>query len=97
MLHPTLTRALAAAHIEDLQREAARGRDIRLARRVTHEQRLESTSIAGRRSAWLRWISSARHGPRPDTNRGSSNSPVAIPLGRRPPLGAETRDRSGVQ
>ena len=37
MLHPDLARALAAAHIEDLHRAAARRHTIRLARRVAHE------------------------------------------------------------
>jgi hypothetical protein len=37
MLHPTLRRALANAHIEDLHRAAARRRAIRFARRVAHE------------------------------------------------------------
>jgi hypothetical protein len=97
MLHPALARVLATAHTEDLQREAARRRNIRLARRVAHEQRLEGTSIAGHQPAWLRWVSSAHPGPRHDTNRGSSNSPMPTPPGRRRPLGAESRDRSGVQ
>ena len=42
MLHPTLARALATAHIEDLQRAAARRHTIRLARRVVHEPRGEA-------------------------------------------------------
>ena len=37
MLHPDLARALAAAHIEDLHRAAARRHTIRLARRGAHE------------------------------------------------------------
>ena len=51
MLHPTLTRALAAAHIEDLQRAAARRRAIHLARGAGHEPRRKGPSIAGHRSA----------------------------------------------
>jgi hypothetical protein len=54
MLHPTLTRALATTHIEDLQRAAARSHAIRLARDVLQEPHPEDSSIAGRRSAWAR-------------------------------------------
>jgi hypothetical protein len=54
MLHPALARALVAAHIEDLQRAAARTRTIRLARRAVHEPCLTATSIAGQRSASTR-------------------------------------------
>ena len=54
MLHPALSRALAAAHIEDLYREATRRRTIRLARSITHE----SDTVAASRVAKLsgrRW------------------------------------------
>jgi hypothetical protein len=51
MLHPDLRQALAIAHIEDLQREAARRQTIRLARRVAEEPHLGDPSIAGQRSA----------------------------------------------
>ena len=44
MLHPDLARALAAAHIEDLHRAAARRHTIRLARRVAHEPHVAATS-----------------------------------------------------
>jgi hypothetical protein len=54
MLHPALTRALATAHIEDLQRAAARTRTIRLARLVVHEPRVAATPIAVLRSASTR-------------------------------------------
>ena len=64
MLHPALTRALATAHIEDLQREAARWRTIRLARRVARKPRPEATSIAGRRSAWASLRQFRAHRPR---------------------------------
>jgi hypothetical protein len=48
MLHPALSRALATAHMEDLQREAACGRAIRIARGVLEERQLEEPSIEGR-------------------------------------------------
>ena len=51
MLHPDLRQALAIAHIEDLQREAARRQTIRLARRVAEEPHVGDPSIAGPRSA----------------------------------------------
>jgi hypothetical protein len=51
MLHPDLSQALAKAHIEDLQREAARRQTIRLARRVAEEQHVGDPSIAAQRSA----------------------------------------------
>ena len=51
MLHPDLARALAAAHIEDLHRAAARRRTIRLARRIAHEPHVAATPIAMMRSA----------------------------------------------
>jgi len=54
MLHPALTQALAAAHIEDLHRAAARRRTIRLAGRVAHEPRVTATPIAKLRSAATR-------------------------------------------
>ena len=54
MLHPDLARALAAAHIEDLHRVAARRHAIRLARRVVHEPRVAATPIAVLRSASTR-------------------------------------------
>ena len=51
MLHPDLRQTLATAHIEDLQREAARRQTIRLARRVAAEPHVGDLSIAGHRSA----------------------------------------------
>ena len=51
MLHPDLHQALANAHIEDLQREAARTQTSRLARRVAEEPHVGDPSIAGQRSA----------------------------------------------
>ena len=63
MLHPALARALAAAHIEDQQRAAARRRTIRLARRVVHEPRVAATPIAVLRSASTRLR--GRRAPRP--------------------------------
>lgn len=86
MLHPALTQALAAAHIEDLHRAAARRYAIRLARRVVHEPRVAVSPIAAPRSA-----STRVHGRRAqadDTNRDCSSSPTAVPIGRRRPLGA---------
>ena len=51
MLHPDLRQALAIAHIEDLQREAARRQTIRLARRVAEGPHVGDPSIAGLRPA----------------------------------------------
>jgi len=50
-MHPDLRQALANAHIQDLQREAARRQTIRLARRAAEEPHVGDPSIAGRRSA----------------------------------------------
>jgi hypothetical protein len=97
MLHPALSRALATAHIEDLQRAAARSRAIRLARDVLQERQLEEPSIAGRRSAWA-WLRGLRAASlRHSTNRDSASGPVAMPICPRRPLRAETRDRSGIE
>jgi hypothetical protein len=41
-MHPDIRQALANAHIEDLQREAARRQAIRLARRVAEDERPSS-------------------------------------------------------
>ena len=54
MLHPALARALATAHIEDLQRTAARRRTVRAARHVVHEPHTTGPSNAPRRSALTR-------------------------------------------
>jgi hypothetical protein len=54
MLHPDLARALAAAHIEDLHRAAARRHTIRLARRGAHEPHVAATPMAIVRSASTR-------------------------------------------
>jgi hypothetical protein len=54
MLHPALTQALAAAHIEDLHRAAARRHTIRLAGRVVGEPRVTATPLAILRSASTR-------------------------------------------
>jgi hypothetical protein len=51
MLHPALARALASAHIDDLQRTAARWHTIRLAHRAAHEPRAAATPTATQRSA----------------------------------------------
>jgi len=50
MLHPDLRQPLAIAHIEDLQRDAARRETIRLARRVAEEPHVGDPSIGGQRS-----------------------------------------------
>jgi len=63
MLHPDITRALAAAHIEDLHRDAARRHTIRLARGVVPEPRVAATPIAVLRSASTRLR--GRRAPRP--------------------------------
>jgi hypothetical protein len=60
MLHPALARALAADHIEDLHRAAARRHAIRLARRVPHEPRVAATPSAIQRSASVSPASDAR-------------------------------------
>ena len=52
--HPTLARALATAHIEDLHRAAARSRAIRFARLVAHEPHVAATPIGMLRSASTR-------------------------------------------
>jgi hypothetical protein len=54
MLHPDLARALAAAHIQDQHRAAARSHTIRLAGRVAHEPHVAATPIAILRSASTR-------------------------------------------
>jgi hypothetical protein len=53
-MHPALTQALAAAHIEDLHRAAARRHTIRLARGVGREPRVAATPIAVLRSVSIR-------------------------------------------
>ena len=63
MLHPDLARALAAAHIEDLHRTAARRHTIRLARDVAHEPRVAATPMATLRSASTRLRGRTRAGP----------------------------------
>jgi hypothetical protein len=63
MLHPALARALAAAHIEDQRRAAARRHTIRPARRVAHEPRVTTSPIAVLRSATTRLR--RRRAPRP--------------------------------
>ena len=63
MLHPDLRQALAIAHIEDLQREAARRQTIRLARRVEEEPHVAATPIAILQSASTRLRGRARAGP----------------------------------
>ena len=97
MLHPALTRALATAHIEDQQRAAARRHTIRPARRVVHEPRVAATPIAILRSASTRLR--GRRAPQADGMTRTeipSSSPMAMPICRRRPLGAASRDRSGI-
>ena len=48
-MHPALTQALAAAHIEELRRAAVRRRSIHLASPVVREPRRSATQIAGQR------------------------------------------------
>jgi len=50
-MHPDLRQALANAHIEDLQRKAARRQTIRLARRAAEEPHVGDPAIAGQRPA----------------------------------------------
>jgi hypothetical protein len=51
MLHPALSQALATAHIEDLQRAAARWHAIRSVRRVAQDSHMAATSNAPQRPA----------------------------------------------
>ncbi|HUA07440.1 MAG TPA: hypothetical protein VMB27_26295 [Solirubrobacteraceae bacterium] len=64
MLHPTLARALATAHIEDLQRAAAGRHTIRLARHVVSKPSAKRPPIDGQRlpSAPLREFRAPRPG-----------------------------------
>jgi hypothetical protein len=97
MLHPTHARALATAHIEDLQRAAARSRAVRLPRDVLQERQLEEPSVVGRRSAWA-WLRGLRASTmRHSTNRDSASGPVAMPICPGRPLGAESRNRQGIE
>jgi len=64
MQHPALTQMLAAAHIEDLRRAAARGHATRLDGSVVHEPRAAATPIAVLRSASTRLR--RRRAPQPD-------------------------------
>ena len=80
MLHPDLARALAAAHIEDLHRAAARRHTIRLARRVAHEQ--GGDQRRGTRGWFHRVVDSdyepldrPRAGPGPLVGRNRLNDP----------------------
>lgn len=50
-MHPTLTQALAAAHIEELRRADVRKRTIHLVNPVAREPRRSATRIARQRSA----------------------------------------------
>ena len=50
-MYPDLRQALAIAHIQDLQRQAARRQAIRLGRRVAEEPQVGDPSIAAQRSA----------------------------------------------
>jgi len=97
MLHPALARALATAHIEELQRAAARRHAVRAARRVADEPNMAAISNAPQRAASTQLRGLRAPGPRHETNRDSSSSPVARPIGHRRPLGAESRDRLGIQ
>jgi hypothetical protein len=63
MLHPALAQALAAAHIEDLHRAAARRDTIRLARRVAHETHVAAAPTAALGSASTRLRGRAGAGP----------------------------------
>jgi hypothetical protein len=49
-VHPDLRQALAIAHMEDRQREAARRQTIRLARSATEEPHAGDPSLAGQQS-----------------------------------------------
>jgi hypothetical protein len=97
MLHPALARAVATAHIEDLQRAAARRYAIRAARRVAREAHTAATSNPPQRPASTLLGGLRAPGPRPDTNRDPSSSPVVMPIGPPRPVGAEGRDRLGIE
>jgi hypothetical protein len=93
MLHPALARALASAHIDDLHRAAARWHTIRLARGTRGGHFNRHTAIRLRVSG----VDFVRPGRGHDANRDCSSSPMAMPIRRRRPLGAASRNRSGIE
>jgi hypothetical protein len=93
MLHPALARALATAHIEDLQRAAARSHTIRLARRVVHGPRVASTPIAVLRSASTRLR--GRRAPQAD-GVTRTEIPQAALWPCQPVLGVRSGSRAGI-
>jgi hypothetical protein len=97
MLHPALAQALATAHIEDLRRAAARRDAIRAARPVAHEPHIAATSKAPHCPVLAELRALRAPGLRHNTNRDSSCGPAATPIGRRRPLGGESRDRLGTK
>ena len=96
MLHPALTRALATAHIEDL---LAPPRETTDPPRPSCRARATRGGHSGRRTAIrvdsTTWAPRTR--PRHDTDRDSSSRLMAMPICRRRPLGAASRDRSGIE
>ena len=70
MLNPDFRLALAIAHIEDLQREAARRQAVRLARRVAGEPRVGGPRSPDGDPRRIRHVNPVRPGPRPGTTSG---------------------------
>jgi len=95
MQHPALLQALAAAHIEDLHRAAARRHAIRLARRVVHEPRVAATPIAVLRSAStrLRGLRAQADG----MTRTEIPQAALWPCQSVVDVGAASRNRSGIE
>ncbi len=98
MLHPAIARALATARVEDQLRAAARWRTIALARRVARESREAAASTAEQRSKQTpTHVRAALPAPRPETNRGSPSSRVAMAIQSSTSARATSRDRSGTE
>ena len=97
MLHPALARALASAHNDDLHRAAALAHDpsrpSRRARATRGGHFNRHTAIRLRVSG----VDFVRPGRGHDANRDCSSSPMAMPIRRRRPLGAASRNRSGIE
>ena len=72
-MHPDLRQALAIAHIEDLQREAAQRQNIRLPRRVAEATHVGDPSIDGHDHP-LGTLGAAAHAPSCELTRSSPYS-----------------------
>ena len=88
---PALTR-------DDLHRAAARWHTVRLAHRAAHEPRAAATPTAIQRSASesAAWTSCAPAAGMTPTET-AQDSPMAMPIRRRRPLGTASRNRSGIE